>query len=122
MNTESRMSVEEIANIAIENAIITKYPLRKQNQDLVWTNYYKTELIANGETDVEQKVVDIVLAVKDGKSVDDALNNIDDDKKDAYKKLVKVAIRTSWARDCINEGLVAIAERRNPNYSQFPRF
>jgi len=112
--------IESDMSNPIEVAIYKHYSPNTQAQDLMWTNYFRTELVAQGEADVEQKVVGMVLAVQGGKSVDEALSGIDDDKKEAYKKLVKVGIRTAWAKACITEGLTAMAESREPNYPPFP--
>lgn len=120
--TDNKMTKQELAMVAIESAIFNKYPTRKQNQDLMWTNYHRTNLVAQGETDVEQKVVGMVLAVQSGKTVEEALSDIDADKKVAYRKLVKVGLRTAWAEKCIEEGLTAMAESREPNYPPYPTF
>ena len=93
---------------------------KKQSQDLMWTNYHRTNLVAAGEADVEAKVVGFAQAVIGGKTIAQAIKSVNADFKPAYTKLVKIALRTSWARQCIDEGLTALAESREPEYPPFP--
>jgi hypothetical protein len=104
----------------IEIEIYKHYSPNKQNQDLMWTNYHRTNLVAQGVTDVESKVVGMVLAVQGGKKLSTVLKDVDEKHKVAFEKLVKVGLRTAWAESCIEEGLSAMAEGREPIYPQYP--
>ena len=104
----------------IEDYIYKHYSDRKQSQDSKWVDYYRTELVAKGITDIDSQIVAKILEVNDGKSIDEVIKDIDDDNKEAYSKLIKVGLRTAWAKECIEEGLKAMAEDREPNYPAFP--
>jgi len=118
---EEIVDIESDMSNPIENEIYNHYSPHKQSQDLMWTNFFRTELLAKGEVNIEQKVVSMVLAVQGGKSVDEALADIDDKQKEAYKKLLKVAIRTAWAEACIKEGVSALEEDREAHFPAFPK-
>jgi len=106
----------------IEEHIYKYYGDRKQSQDMMWTNYHRTNLVAQGVSDVEAQVVGMVVAVKSGKKISTVLKDVSADQKPAFEKLVKVGLRTAWAESCIEEGLKAMAEDREPNYPAFPAF
>ena len=119
-NEEIMKSKTDWAKQQLENSIYSKYPKDKQSQDIMWTNYHRTNLVAKGITDVEAQVVGMVVAVKGGKKISTVLKDVPADQKPAFEKLVKVGLRTAWAESCIEEGLTAMAEDREPNYPAFP--
>lgn len=106
----------------LEEFIYRSYGKEQQSQDLMWTNYHRTNLVAQGVADVEAQVVGFVLDVEGGKKLSTALKNVNADQKPAFEKLVKIGLRTAWAKKCIDEGLSAMAEGREPNYPPFPSF
>ena len=112
--------VKENFRKELESYIYTNYPKDKQSQDIMWTNYHRTNLVAKGVTDVEAKVVAMVLEVQQGKKLSTVLKDVTGEQKPAFEKLVKVGLRTAWAESCIEEGLKAMAEDREPNYPAFP--
>jgi len=121
MTKEEIMKSEtEWAKQQLKNSIYAKYPKDKQSQDLMWTNYHRTNLVAKGVTDIETKIVAMVLEVQKGKKLSTVLKDVTDEQKPAFEKLVKVGLRTAWAKECIEEGLKAMAEDREPNYPAFP--
>ena len=62
----------------LQSYIYARYTHNKQNQDLMWTNYHRTNLVAQGVADVEAKVVGMVLAVKGGKKLSTVLKDVED--------------------------------------------
>ena len=104
----------------IEDHIYRHYTDRKQAQDDKWINYHRTNLVAAGVTDVEAQVVTAIKAVQGGKTIATALKDVPADQKPAFEKLVKIGLRTVWAKACIDEGLAAMAESREPVYPPFP--
>ena len=111
---------EQLKYLPIEEHIYSYYSEKKQAQDSKWVDSYSTKLKADGVTDLEAKVVTMTKAFFNGSTLDEILADVDDTQKPYFKKLVKVAIRTQWAEDCINEGKKAIDEDREPVYTDFP--
>ena len=108
------------AQKAIENHIYSFYSEKKQSQDSKWADSYTTKLKASGVEDLELKIVNKAKAFFLGGTLEEMLEDVADDKKPYFKKLIKVAIRTEWAELCVMEGTKAIQEDREPNYPPFP--
>ena len=105
---------------AIETYIYSHYTAKKQAQDSVWIENFRTKLEAHGVKDLSKKIADFTTSFYNGKSLEEVLIGIDDSVKFMYEKLVKVAIKNEWAYEAIQEGKKAIAENREPNYPPFP--
>jgi hypothetical protein len=103
----------------IEAYVYSKYSPNKQAQDLMWTNYHRTNLIAQGVTDLEKKIVTKALLIKGGKTLKEVLSDVKDEHKNAFDKLLKVALRTTWAESCIKEYISATTERRKAIFPEF---
>jgi len=104
----------------IEIYIYSVYSQSAQSQDLMWSNAYRTKLVALGQTEIEQKVVNYATLFFSGQTLENILSSVEEQIRPFYEKLVKVAIRTEWAEQAIIEGKLAIEEGREPNYMEFP--
>lgn len=108
---------------AIENHIYTNYPQKKQAQDEKWVSSFTTKLKAQGVDNLEVQVVQMIGLFFSGKTLEESLAGVTEQQlKPLFEKLVKVGIRTEWAERCIVEGTTAIAENREPEYPEFPKF
>ncbi len=107
----------------VKEYIYKFYPEQKQNQDNKWTIHNKVILNANGVEELEKKIVDFVKRFEAGEKLEAILPNLNlaDDLKERFKKVVKIAIKDSWAEACIEEYKKAIAEKRKANYPAFPK-
>jgi len=104
----------------IEKHIYSFYSEKKQSQDTKWADSYTTKLKASGVEDLELKIVNKAKAFFLGGTLEEMLEDVADEQKPYFKKLIKVAIRTEWAELCVMEGKKAIQEDREPNYPPFP--
>jgi len=125
---DSMISIIEIEDTlalkkkSISDHIYSKYTRDKQTEDSTYVTSYITRLKAYGITDLESNVIDMVANIMEGSTIDEEINDIDDNYKDMYKKLIKVAFRTNWAELCAKEGRLAIEENRAPIYPPYPEF
>jgi hypothetical protein len=92
----------------------------KQGEDEKWNSYYRTLVVANGFQNIEADIVSKTLEIQSGKTLDEVLADVATKNKEGIEKLLKIAVRTSWAKKCVDEGKLAIAENREPNYPVFP--
>jgi len=111
---------EQLKYLPIEEHIYSFYSEKKQAQDAKWVDSYSTKLKAAGVIDLESKIVAMTKSFLDGATLDEVLADVDESQKIYFEKLVKVAIRTQWAEDCIREGISAINEGRKPEYPEYP--
>ena len=116
------ISFIEIKYLELEKYIYSFYTNAKQNQDEKWVSSYTTKLKAYGVESLELKVVDMVKLYLDGSTLEEVISPVDDAFKPYFEKLVKIALRTEWAEQCIIEGKLAISENRDPQYDEFPIF
>ncbi len=100
--------------------IYANYPQTKQNSDLADKLYYENLLKAAGVQDLEADIVQRVQSFYDGKSLDEVLADVSAEHKEAYEQLVKVGIRVAWVQQCKAELKAAIAEEREPSFSNYP--
>jgi len=107
---------------SISDHIYSKYTRDKQTEDSTYVTSYITRLKAYGVTDLEVTVINMVKNIMEGSTIDDEVSDVDDEFKDMYKKLIKVAFRTNWAELCAIEGKLAITENRAPIYPDYPEF
>ena len=104
----------------IENYIYSKYPQSKQNSDLSDKIYYENILKSKGIESLEN---DIITRVKDfftGKTLEEVIEDISDENKEAYLQLLKVNIRVTWVQMCKDELKKAIDENREPDFPKYP--
>lgn len=106
---------------AIAEHIYLQYSELKQAQDAKWVDSYTTKLKAIGVENLEAQIVSMTSEFLSGESLEECVGDIENAiQKEMYIKLIKVAIRTQWAEDCITEGKAAIAEDREPKYPEYP--
>lgn len=118
------IKMEELKEIAkgikdegiLKNHIYSKYPLEKQTQDEKWVSAYSTKLKALEVKDLELNIVRMAEDIYAGKTLEEVLKDIPQEQKKMYEKLVKVAVRTQWMEDCIDEGQLAMSENREANF------
>lgn len=116
MNELDVLKKEETKLLKIQNHIYSKYPLEKQTQDEKWVSSYSTKLKALEVKDLELTIVRMAEDMYAGKTLEEVLQNVPQEQKKMYEKLVKVAVRTQWMEDCIEEGRLAMEQNREPNF------
>lgn len=105
----------------LERYIYSKYTQKNQAQDQVWTDNFRTKLVAMGVTGIEVKVINGVKAFMNGTPIAEYLKDEQAETIPLLTKLIEIAIRSEWAFMCIQEGKLAIAENREPVYAEFPK-
>jgi hypothetical protein len=105
---------------AIENHIYSQCSKDKQAQDQVWTDNFRTKLVAMGVMGVEAKVVGGVKAFMGGVTIAEYLKNENVETMPLLEKLIRIGVRSEWVYQCILEGKKAIAEDREPVYAEYP--
>ena len=128
------------SNQLIENTIYGEYSKDKQSQDEKWTSSFTTKLKAAGIQNLEELVVDAVRSYLPDNPVDrlaaDIIATFDSNiigkvqgeseaEKTSYatkmvEKLIKIAVRTEWAEQCIIIGKAALASNSKPEFPTFP--
>jgi len=116
------MNEEVIEQNPIRIYIYRYYTPNMQTEDSTWKNYWTTLLKAKGAENLEADIVGRVVSLKEGKSLAEVLEDVVDELKPAYAKLVKIGARSAWAFDTIQEFLAAANENREPNKIPFPTF
>jgi hypothetical protein len=119
------MNEEIIVQNPIRIHIHRFYPPMKQGEDEKWTTFHKTMLSAKGvnATEINTTIVNKTTLILEGeKTLQEMLEDIDEDKRDSYKKLIKIGARTGWAYKTIKEFMLAESENREPVLSPFPTF
>ena len=115
----------------IEQHIYTFYSEKKQSQDRGYQSYSQTVIVgvtsqADTPTTLDAltiEVMGVVLQILEGViTLEDYIASKPADLQEHYEKLVKVGLRLKWTKACIDEGKLAVAEGREPNYPTFPVF
>jgi len=116
---EEKKKIEEKIK-QCETYIYTYYPQSKQNSDIADKLYYENLLKAKG---IENLEVDIVSKTKryfEGESLDSLISNIQEEDKEAYLQLLKVAIRVAWVQECKRELKKSIEDNTDPIFPRYP--
>jgi len=103
-----------------KNFILQHYPQIKQQSDSADKEYFTTLLKANGVQNLEADIVARVQNFFAGKTLDEVVEDVPDENKEAYIQLVKVGIRVTWVQQCKAELKASIAEDREPNFPKYP--
>ena len=103
-----------------KNFILQHYPTTKQQSDSADKEYFSTLLKANGAENLETDIVARVQNFFAGQTLDEVVEDVPDENKEAYLQLIKVAIRVTWVQDCKAELRKAVAENREPKYPEYP--
>lgn len=106
----------------IENHIYKYYPQKKQSQDEKWFTLYSSKLKALSIQDVDTKIIQMTDAIFENKQLQDLLEDIPDEQKPYFQKLVKVSSRIQWAELCISEFQSAFAQNKQALLPDFPEF
>ena len=115
----------------IEQHIYSFYSEKKQSQDRGYQAYSQTVIVGvTSQTDtlttldaLTIEVMGVVLQILEGViTLEDYIASKPADLQEHYEKLVKVGLRLKWTKTCIDEGKLAVAEGREPNYPTFPVF
>jgi hypothetical protein len=113
----------------IGNYIYFYYPQDKQNSDLADKLYYENLLKSKTDEEnnlvynnLEELVVRKVIEFKNGKTLEEVVEDIPEEDREAFTQLIKVAIRVSWVQECKGELKKAIEEQREPKYPPYPVF
>lgn len=112
---------------AIGEYIYKHYPSVKQAQDATWTNLFSVQLKALGVIQLEHLVIQSIVAIKDGSSVDNevikaikTVEQITSENVYMLGKLIKIGIRTDWAARCVVVGKTALANQEEAVFPEFP--
>lgn len=107
------------------------YSEKKQGQDRGYQAYSQTVIVGvTSQTDTPTtldaltiEVMGVVLQISEEViTLEDYVASKPIDLQEHYEKLVEVGLRLKWTKSCIDEGKLAIAEGREPNYPIFPVF
>ncbi|SFP60276.1 hypothetical protein [Hydrogenimonas thermophila] len=104
----------------ISTFIYRYYPQSKQASDQADKEYFTTLLKANGAENLEADIVARVQNFFAGKTLDEVVEDVTDENKEAYIQLIKVGIRVTWVQMCKQELKKAIEEDREPEYPEYP--
>lgn len=107
------------AEAKIEAHIYSFYSEKKQGQDEKWTSICLTKLKAAGVQNLELQIVQAAGAFFQGQNLEQATATFQGD-KELFTKLVKIAVRTEWAAQCVKEGTTALQDKREANYPKYP--
>ena len=112
----------KLERVKLSSYIYSKYSQTKQNSDLADKIYYETVLKAKGYSDLEQQLVNSVIAFLGGDSIDKILddNDVPDEDRMSVTQLLKLGIRVTWVQRCKGELYTAIADNREPDYMEYP--
>jgi len=105
----------------IEDYIYAHYSEKKQAQDEKWTTYYTTSLKAKAVENIELTVVQkMTQFFEQEKSFEELLEDIEEEYREAFENMIKIAIKTQWAKLCIDEAKLATKEGREIIYPTYP--
>ena len=104
----------------IENFIYSKYQQAKQASDQADKEYYTTLLKAKGIDNLEAVVVAKVQDFFNDVPLENLVDDVVDEDKEAYIQLIKVGIRVTWVQMCKQELKLAITENREPKFPEYP--
>lgn len=104
----------------ITEYIYIYYPPVKQASDQADKEYFSTLLKAKGTENLEADIVARVQDFYTGKTLDEVVEDVPDENKEAYLQLIKVGIRVTWVQMCKQELRRAIEEDKEPNFPKYP--
>ena len=116
---------------AIGKHIYRYYSEKKQGQDRGYQAYSQTAIVGiTAQTDnpitLDSLTVEVMGAVlqifAEVLTLSDFVESKPENLQEHYEKLVKIGMRLKWTKLCIDEGKLAIAENREPNYPNYPKF
>ena len=102
------------------NYIYQYYPIDKQASDQADKEYYTTLLKAKGIDNLEAVVVAKVQDFFNDVPLENLVDDVVDEDKEAYIQLIKVGIRVTWVQMCKQELKLAITENREPKFPEYP--
>ena len=105
---------------AIEDFIYSKYPQGKQASDSADKEYFSTLLKAKGIQNLEATIAVKIQDFFKGVALENLVEDIADENKEAYIQLIKVGTRVTWVQMCKQELKKAIAENREPEFPEYP--
>ena len=100
--------------------ILQHYSTIKQQSDQADKEYFSTILKAKGVENLESIVAVKVQNFFAGKTLEEVVEDVADEDKEAYLQLIKVGIRVTWVQMCKAELRKAIAENREPKFPEYP--
>lgn len=131
---------EEYLDSLIQATIYDHYPERKQAQDEKWTSSFTVKLKAAGVQNLEAQLVSAVGRVAAGEVFDTVVSSVvatlspkvlaniqgsSEVEQQTYAnymfgKLVKIALRTEWAENCIAAAVTAAAANKRIDFPEYP--
>ena len=109
----------ELAEITT-SYILQYYPAIKQASDQADKEYFSTLLKAKGIENLEAEIVVRVQDFFKGTSLENLVEDIADEDKEAFIQLIKTGIRVTWVQMCKQELKKAIAENIEPAFPEYP--
>lgn len=125
----ARLTKEKID--AIGTYIYSHYSEQNQSQDRGYQAYAQTVIVGmSAQTDnpvtldaLTVEIMGVVLQIfAEEVTLADYVATKPTDLQEHYEKLIKIGMRLKWTKACIDEGKLAIAENRDPDYPPYPNF
>ncbi len=128
---EAKKWINAYKKTAIGEYIYAHYSEQKQSQDRGYQAYAQTVVVGmTAQTDnpvtldaLTVEIMGVVMQIfAEEVTLADYVATKPTDLQEHYEKLIKIGMRLKWTKACIDEGKLAIAENRDPDYPPYPNF